>query len=372
MNCRFGKRILLFLIILEILLCSSCAGMFNDDESNSKKLAKYLGITENTATTSGSDSESDEVGSLIYNSSGKAVGIVAGKRSDGYYIAIGLQIGSMCNWLSNSSVSTSKSYTDMLCLPWKNNKLVWEGQRDGSSGWSVVYKTDGYSISNYPAFNYACSYNTTSSSSYTWYLPSTYELYVIHQNMEKLNTKFNELGYGANYLTYRTYWSSTQDSSRVSSDAGDYYFSSDGTVPSDLSSSKTGESKYVLAVTKAKSFLTKSSSDTDTTTSPDSTKVYTKNITKTISDSYGSYSFSFRATASGSTDYNISRSNTGNLSYYYKKTGDTIYTKIPSGPYTITASEGEIIDFTILSNSTGKQSFTMTITNTRHEIIVTD
>ena len=225
-------------------------------------------VTSSTGTTStdGITVSSYSVGSKVYDKNNKTVAIVAGQEVDGTWFAVGLERSSdSMVWLDETS-SDSTYFSEIATHI--NSDGTYTGDTDGSDNWDVIKSQDSTRANSgkYLAFEWANSYSSSYASTVSgWYLPTLYEYYTMWKNMTTIDNQI-AASFG-DVLSGYTYWSSSQDSERTYSDAGDFYFGS--SFDSDMSSWKNATYNYcraIIKLTSSSSSSSDTSTDTDTTT----------------------------------------------------------------------------------------------------------
>lgn len=185
------------------------------------------------------------VGGLVRDSSGNVVAVVAGKGADKTWFAVGLKRSSYTMEWFDSWDGYDTAYNGIQVHVESDG--TYTGDADGSDNWSIVSAQDSENAAAgyFKAFNWANAYSKNYASAISgWYLPSLYEYYVMWTNRTALDAVLQSYG---DVLTGYTYWSSSQDSTRVFSDAGDFHF--DSYFDDDMSSSKFDQS-YCRAIVK--------------------------------------------------------------------------------------------------------------------------
>ena len=136
---------------------------------------------------------------------------------------IGLQKSARSLWWAKSgTIGYNTKFTDIICKPSETGSgaastATFTGDTDGSDNWAEICAVDptgtADAATNYPAFNFANTYGTTTGLTDTdyengWYVPSLAELCEVYKNKEVIQislTKANGFKFGTS-----DYWSSSQ------------------------------------------------------------------------------------------------------------------------------------------------------------------
>ena len=194
------------------------------------------GNNSTTGTFTVKDTEGWAVGDIIladgtnvavasYQSSdtNKPVAVVADFNTNGIVIGLGLKSSSSLEWAKFGTTGYKTEFTDIIAKYSGSTRsgYTFTSDCDGSDNWEYICSVDPEgtkdAATNYPAFNFANNYGTTTCGfdendefASGWYIPSLSELYEIYKNKETLQTSLTKVG----GFTIGTswYWSSLQSS----------------------------------------------------------------------------------------------------------------------------------------------------------------
>ena len=198
--------------------------------------------------TNGTKVSVNDVETYTIDENNKPIGVVA-MITDVYGVptpkVIGLQkSASYLMWAPKDTTGYNTKFTNIVCTPSQTGTgaaltATFTGDTDGSDNWAEICAVDptgtADAATNYPAFNFANTYGTTTGLTDTdyengWYVPSLAELCEVYKNKEVIQislTKANGFKFGTS-----AYWSSSQNASKyynayqVSFDDGYVYYGS--------------------------------------------------------------------------------------------------------------------------------------------------
>ena len=184
------------------------------------------------------------------DTSNPPIAIICGTNKYGAALGIALHTsGSDLTWAKNGSTGYTTKFEGIIC---KHNSNGFVGDMDGSDNWDYIKQQDTAGAAdaetNYPAFNWVNTYNTTYADKLgtarpAWYMPSIAELYEVYKNKDKINASLKTIhdasggsAYADESLGTNPYWSSSQGSNyngyawRVYFNDGDMFakYKSDG------------------------------------------------------------------------------------------------------------------------------------------------
>ena len=161
------------------------------------------------------------------------VGIICGSNSYKAPQMIALHTSSSrLEWAKYDSNGHNTKFEEIICKPSVTESgaaqtATFTGDTDGSDNWEYIKQQDpagaADAATNYPAFNWVNTYNTTyadklGTAKPAWYMPSLAELCEVYKNRDAINeslAKICDLGsdYAVSSLDgYSRYWSSSQAS----------------------------------------------------------------------------------------------------------------------------------------------------------------
>jgi len=162
--------------------------------------------------------------------------------------------GSGLSWAKNDSTGFNTKFEGIICTPSQTGSgaaetATFTGDSDGSDNWEYIKQQDpagaADAATNYPAFHWVNTYNTTyaaklGSARPSWYMPSLAELCEVYKNRESINESLAKiLEQNSSYVDSRLgtswYWSSSEDSTNCNLAWGVYF--EDGLVDSSYKSS---------------------------------------------------------------------------------------------------------------------------------------
>ena len=151
------------------------------------------------------------------------VAVVAGYNPNGVLLGVGVKDSSES--LEWAKYDTTGYRTKFVGIEVdrngnSNNGYTFTGDLDGSDNWEYICSVDPEgtkdAATNYPAFDFAANYGTTTCGfdaneefASGWYIPSIAELYEIYKNKDVLQASLSKAG-GFTFSDY--YWSSSQSS----------------------------------------------------------------------------------------------------------------------------------------------------------------
>ena len=213
--------------------------------------------------TNGTKVSVNDVAIYTIDENNKPIGVVA-MISDIYGVptpkVIGLQkSASTLMWAPEDTTGYDTKFTNIVCTPSQEGSgaaltATFTGDTDGSDNWAEICAVDpegtANAATNYPAFNFANTYGTTSGLTDTnyengWYVPSLAELCEVYKNKDVIQTSLTKASgfeLGTSY-----YWSSSQSSYNRIASRVDFY---DGGV--DYGSKYRIYSVFVLQALTAK------------------------------------------------------------------------------------------------------------------------
>ena len=201
--------------------------------SGSASKAGTFSVTDDTAYTVGKIVLADKT--LVdkddysaIDSSNPPVGIICGFNSYKAPRMIALHTESSLLWAKNGSTGYNTKFEGIICKPSTTGSgftAPFEGDIDGSDNWAYIKSIDpagaADAATNYPAFNWVNTYNTTyaaklGSARPSWYMPSLAELCEVYKNRDAINASLITIrGLDSNYADESPgtscYWSSSQD-----------------------------------------------------------------------------------------------------------------------------------------------------------------
>ena len=152
------------------------------------------------------------------------VAVVAGFNKDGQVLGLGLKNCAEIAWAKKDTTGYTTSFTEIITEYSKNTSSGYEfnGDSDGSNNWDYICSidTEGTDTAkeiaeNYPAFNFALNYGTTTCGfdandelASGWYIPSIVEMYEIYKNKDTVQASLTKVGGFS--LSSNWYWSSSQ------------------------------------------------------------------------------------------------------------------------------------------------------------------
>ncbi len=170
-----------------------------------------------------------DVSSYTIDESNKPVAVIAYFNYNGVAIGLGLQRSeTYLRWAESDTTGYTTSFTDIIgtCSGSGKTGYLLSGDLDGSDNWEYICSIDKEGTdtaeeiaTNYPAFNFAVNYGTTTCGfdandelASGWYIPSIAELQKVHINRNAIQTSLTKaegftLVFGT---TYTAYWSSSQ------------------------------------------------------------------------------------------------------------------------------------------------------------------
>lgn len=140
--------------------------------------------------------------------------------------------GQKLSWARQSTPGYTKRFEGIICMSDRTKEngaagaATFRGDTDGSDNWTYIKSVEpagtADAATNYPAFNWVNTYNTTyaaqlGTSHLAWYMPSVAELCEIYKNKEKIDASLkaiHDLPDGGTYadtsFKSESYWSSSQ------------------------------------------------------------------------------------------------------------------------------------------------------------------
>ena len=189
--------------------------------------------------TNGTKVSVNDVAIYTIDENNKPIGVVA-MISDIYGVptpkVIGLQkSASTLMWAPEDTTGYDTKFTNIVCTPSQEGSgaaltATFTGDTDGSDNWAEICAVDpegtANAATNYPAFNFANTYGTTSGLTDTnyengWYVPSLAELCEVYKNKDVIQTSLTKASgfeLGTSY-----YWSSSQSSYNRIASRVDFY-----------------------------------------------------------------------------------------------------------------------------------------------------
>ena len=166
------------------------------------------------------------------DSSNPPVAIICGINGYGAPRMIALHTSvSNLMWAKNGSTGYNTKFEGIICTPSQTGNgaaetATFEGDIDGSDNWEYIKAVDpagaADAATNYPAFHWVNTYNTTyaaklGSARPSWYMPSLAELCEVYKNREAINESLAKIhglnnAYADSNLDTSWYWSSSQGS----------------------------------------------------------------------------------------------------------------------------------------------------------------
>ena len=162
------------------------------------------------------------------------VAIICGTNGYGAALGIALHTGSSLVWAEYGSTGYKTEFKSIICTPSQTGSgaaqtATFTGDTDGSDNWEYIKQQDpagaADAATNYPAFHWVNTYNTTyaaklGSARPSWYMPSLAELCEVYKNKDKINASLKTIHdilpdgstYADEYLETSSYWSSSQNS----------------------------------------------------------------------------------------------------------------------------------------------------------------
>lgn len=134
-------------------------------------------------------------------------------------------------WAKDGTFGKTTKFEDIICTPSEKGAgaaeiATFKGDTDGSDNWACIKSKDAEGTAealvatNYPAFNWVNTYNTTYKTvlggmTFAWYLPSIAEMCEVYINRSVINASFAKIRnlnptYADERLTDAFYWSSSQ------------------------------------------------------------------------------------------------------------------------------------------------------------------
>ncbi|UTC45334.1 DUF4959 domain-containing protein [Treponema vincentii] len=172
----------------------------------------------------------DKAGYTI-DSSNPPVAIICGTNGYGAALGIALHTGSSLVWAKDGSTGYNTKFEGIICTPSQRGigaaqTATFTGDSDGSDNWEYIKQQDpagaADAATNYPAFHWVNTYNTTyaaklGSARPSWYMPSLAELCEVYKNREAINASLAKIhglnnAYADSNLDTSWYWSSSQRS----------------------------------------------------------------------------------------------------------------------------------------------------------------
>ncbi len=150
----------------------------------------------------------------------KAFAVVVGlKNYESVPIAVGLQKGSSLEWTGGYTTGYYSNFTEIQAeySGSSSSGYTFTGDLDGSDNWEYICSVDTEGSqdaeTNYPAFNFANTYESIAGLNGTnyasgWYLPSIAELYEVYKNIDVVQSSLDAVGGLTLGISY--YWSSSQ------------------------------------------------------------------------------------------------------------------------------------------------------------------
>ena len=175
------------------------------------------------------------------DTSNPPIAIICGTNKYGAALGIALHTsGSNLMWAKDGSTGYNTEFKGIIC---EHNSNGFVGDTDGSDNWDYIKRVDptgsADAATNYPAFHWVNTYNTTYADKLgtarpAWYMPSLAELCEVYKNKDKINASLKTIhdasggsAYADESLGTNSYWSSSQYSNfndhawRVNFDYGD-------------------------------------------------------------------------------------------------------------------------------------------------------
>ena len=160
------------------------------------------------------------------DTSNPPIAIICGTNKYGAALGIALHTsGSNLTWAKDGSTGYNTEFEGIIC---EHNSNGFVGDTDGSDNWDYIKQQDpagsADAATNYPAFNWVNTYNTTyadklGTAKPVWYMPSLAELYEVYKNKDKINASLKTIhdasggsAYADESLGTNPYWSSSQGS----------------------------------------------------------------------------------------------------------------------------------------------------------------
>lgn len=216
---KFNRYLYMFLALCLVLCFFSCDGSGSSDRSGIVG-PKYTSTPENRSGVSVGDlvlgnkntctadnykndpasyaEDGDVVGIVVYKGETGTVGI-----TDKVYM-VGLNQGTNLIWAPDATTGYTTEFAT--------------SQTAGEDNWAVIEATDAAgaadAVTNYPAFNFANTYNVSGYSS-GWFLPSFKEIREIYNIKHYINEGIEAIGSGAKLPTDGYMCSSSQSTSDV-------------------------------------------------------------------------------------------------------------------------------------------------------------
>ena len=166
------------------------------------------------------------------DSSNPPVGIICGFNSYKAPQMIALHTsGSYLGWAKYDSTGNNTKFEGIICKPSTTGSgaaqtATFEDDIDGSDNWEYIKQQypagAADAATNYPAFHWVNTYNTTyaaklGSARPSWYMPSLAELCEVYKNKDKINASLKTIhdasggsAYADESLGTDSYWSSSQ------------------------------------------------------------------------------------------------------------------------------------------------------------------
>lgn len=158
------------------------------------------------------------------DTSNPPIAIICGTNKYGAALGIALHTsGSDLTWAQHGSTGYNTKFEGIIC---KHNSNGFVGDMDGSDNWDYIKQQDTAGAAdaetNYPAFHWVNTYNTTyadklGTAKPVWYMPSLAELYEVYKNKDKINASLKTIhdasggsAYADESLGTNSYWSSSQ------------------------------------------------------------------------------------------------------------------------------------------------------------------
>ena len=173
------------------------------------------------------------------------VGIICGSNSYKAPQMIAVHTsGSNLEWAAYNTTGYNTKFEGIICTPSQTGSgaaqtATFTGDTDGSDNWEYIKQQDpagaADAATNYPAFNWVNTYNTTYADKLgiakpAWYMPSLAELCEVYKNRDAINASLAKIcDLGSDYAVSSLdgdsrYWSSSQVSNNKDY-AWDVYFS---------------------------------------------------------------------------------------------------------------------------------------------------
>lgn len=112
-------------------------------------------------------------------------------------------------WAKDGTAGKTTKFEDIICTPSETGAgaaaiATFKGDTDGSDNWAYIKSKDAEGTAealvatNYPAFNWVNTYNTTyktvlGGKTFAWYLPSISELCEVYINRSAINASFAKI-----------------------------------------------------------------------------------------------------------------------------------------------------------------------------------